>query len=427
MKRILLIIALAGCASAPPPHVVKPTLAWESRDHADEIAAAEFSPDSRWLVTAHSNGRFRMFSPERAKEVASFGDEAAGRVELRGMRFTPDGAGLITLHDHMKNERSDGGTLRRWHLGGGALQWSKDEDDALEWFELTPDGKRILLQRLDDFWALHDAATGELLRLAADREELLGARAVRAVLAPQRGRMGVSLIARDASGKELARVEGPFEPRSLVVSPDGATLVVRTESRSNPETVLFDAATLKERGRFRAGQPTFAPDGHLLIDCDGETLVVLPAMAAPIATIPMSIGQFAVFGWRWVAVEEGKLVRVFDLTDGREVARLEHPSSFRPVKFLRDGRLVTASRSVHEPSGSEVGAAKDFSKKFPAFAIRYASDDPHSIRIWDVAEGREVVRYEEKWGVTLFISPDQTHLAWLSGHPGRKLWLAPIP
>jgi WD40 repeat protein len=430
----LVFLALSfGCASVPPPHVVKPDLAFESRALTDFAEGTAFSPDSSLLATAHADGRIRLFSVERAKEVAAFGKER--QVLIRGLRFTPDGAGLITLEDRMEGAGAHGTTLRRWHLGGRSLEWSKDDPDGLEgWpFDLTPDGKGIVV-RSGAGWALRDAATGELVGTASERDDLLEGRRVRASLLEVDGRSGATLVVHDASGKELARHAGPF--RHIATSPDGAT--VAAISAPSPfhdaDIALFDAPTLHERARIPARDPdsaVFAPGGRLVVRARDETLVIDPASAEVRARIPTveSPALFSPDGA--LAAVEGRVVRVFEVATGREVASLDHPHLFRPVQFLRGGRqLVVQGASVERPSEAALRARADFLRQFPGHASLFPkleSDDPWNVRIWDVVEGRELVRYEELWGARVRVSPDETHLAWSDCYPSRTIFLASIP
>jgi WD40 repeat protein len=422
-----------GCASAPPPHVVKPDLAFESRALTDFVEGTAFSPDSSLLATAHADGRIRLFSVERAKEVAAFGKDRS--VLIRCLRFTPEGAGLITLEDRMEGAGTHGRTLRRWHLGGGSLEWSKDDPECgSARFETTPDGKGIVV-RHENGWALRDASTGELVGTASERDDLLEGRRIRASLVSIDGRSDVALVVRDASGKELARLVGPF--RTVAASPDGATVA----AISNPspfhdaDIALFDAPTLHERARIAARDPDsalFAPGGRLVVRARDETLVIDPASGEVRGRIPTGDGPTMLLSPDGaLAAVEGKVVRVFEVATGREVASLEHSHLFRPVQFLRGGRrLVVQGASVERPSEADLRARADFARQYPdhtSLLGKLESDDPWNVRIWDVVEGRELVRYEEPWGASVRVAPDETHLAVLDGIPIRAVFLAPIP
>ncbi len=112
--------------------------------HLDQIQAAAFSPDDRWIATSSSDLTFRIWEVATGKLIRSF---VADDYECRSLAFTPDGKALwgggrqslwmMDIVNGSMTRRSsehgfvtamavspDGSALVTGHLGGTILLWN---------------------------------------------------------------------------------------------------------------------------------------------------------------------------------------------------------------------------------------------------------------------------------------------------------------
>jgi WD40 repeat protein len=153
-----------------------------------------------------------------------------------------------------------------------------------------------------------------------------------------------------------------------VFDPDGRRLVLSGSDEAGPaESALtvFDAAAGAPRLTIRGATCplAFSPDGRCLIALDPET--------------------------------GGVEARVFDLADGRELARLRgHTGPILAASFSRDGaRIVTSSRDgavkVWDPTGRELLTLADSGRVL--VDLRFG---PDGIQLLGVDEGANVLIWE---------------------------------
>jgi RNA polymerase sigma factor (sigma-70 family) len=200
--------------------------------------------DGKMLTLDRHDNTMLVKDLDTGKRVGSFGTPGPG-VDRYGLTLTPDGRGVVTWDsDHR---------VRRWDLatgreagqftfvdeGGPRIPVPAGSVGVNYTAVLAPDGHRIALCSGSGFIALHDLATGRLLR----------------------------------------KVEGrPDGPVVCAFSPDGKTLACSTYF----DTVihLVETATGRERHRLagHTGQVTvlaFTSDGRTLVSGDEDTTAVV--------------------------------------------------------------------------------------------------------------------------------------------------------
>lgn len=257
-------------------------------------------------------------------------------------------------------------------------------------------------------------------------------------------------------------VAGGFAVRAAV-SPGGKR-VAAANAAGGPVT-LWDADTGKEVGVPGGGrQPTvpavgvtnglaFVTDDWLLVGQDGS-LTARPAAGDPSKVTPLGpvhrgvIAPFAVGGdGKVVAANDGKAVTVYRLTpgpDGVTAARAGAPvgpvTEAGCVAVSADGGLVavfdgTAKLALYDAATGAVRqrlrwrAAGD-EKTLPVRALAFAPDgktlaigDPETVRLYDVATGRERGWVASGAVRALAYSADGATLAaGLEHAPGVRLW-----
>ena len=230
---------------------------------------------------------------------------------------------------------------------------------------------------------------------------------------------GTARIWDASNGREIARLEHGYLVWGVAFSPDGTKLATASHDYT---ARIWDASNGKEIARLehggRVNQVIFSPDGTKLVTrCDDNTVRLWDASnGKEIARLEHGgrVNQFIfnpdiLFGssidptaWRWASVafspsgaklvtrSDDNTVRLWDTSNGKEIARLEHDGFVWDVEFSPDGTtLATASWDG-------------------------------TVRLWDTSNGEEIARLEHGGRVNQVVfSPDGTTLASANGN----VWL----
>ena len=201
----------------------------------DEVEAACFSGDGRFLVYYSLGGRVRLWSVSRHQAVADLahprkGNQGGGSLAT----FSADSNTFATAQVRSHS-------VRIWKLAGsGEKLVLSGHEVGIPCVAFSPDGKMLASGSHDRFVKLWDTATGQLLRT-------------------------------------LPRFDSPIQ--SIAFSPDGRLLATGKGDPTSQPVQVWDLATLQatalpddELGRVGRGV-AFSPDGKILAACgDGLTL-----------------------------------------------------------------------------------------------------------------------------------------------------------
>jgi WD40 repeat protein len=407
----------------PRPHVT-PLV-----PHPGRVTALRYSPDGSRLLTGHLDATARLWQAASGKLLREFrlstklvSDERS-RVELLGnvwdVAFSPDGRRALVVN----NERRVRLLEPAWDFFAA---WKKGKDlpmtpvhvfDLASGKELnlgplsssprrvafSPDGRTVLVAEsgsaptigfirgsglrgggsdagkpgvvrlIDSFtgkvrWTTPPFAGGVLVaRFSPD-----GKRVLTCCRNPSRDleEQGLAQLWDAGTGKELLRFELAQDPRRAAFTPDGRLIAFQPATYGSPPVELREANTGRlvhtMRGRMRA----FSPDGQLLLTVAGEAAAVGTGGAAT-----------------W-------LVHVWDTRTGKLLRSLHgHDNEIRPAAFSPDGTWIAT-----------------------------AADD-RTIRLWETATGKEVLRFlatKPVW--SLEFTPDGGRLVTRDGEGPALVW-----
>jgi WD40 repeat protein len=227
------------------------------------------------------------------------------------------------------------------------------------------------------------------------------------------------------SGEAAApKLEHPFAPESLTLSPDGRYLAVLgrdTADRLVSGLVrvwdLTTAQPIPELDGSEKLQLVFAPIGSRLAIVGAGVRVFDLAAGRELVFIKASTLIQAVFrpdGTHLATVGNDKVVRVWSIDEGgREVASKIFPYHIRSLAYSPDGRILAAAVE-EDPNGYlwAPGRKEAFEKIAHPVPVTHVAFHPHgrllatiarddSVRLWDLKTASEVVRMTHDAPVTV--------------------------
>jgi DNA-binding beta-propeller fold protein YncE len=321
---------------------------------------AAFSPDGRTAALANADTTIRLLESATGKELHRLKAHDGGTAALA---FTPDGRTLAS-------RGSSDGTIRLYDVAKGA---------KLRQIVLrpggSPAGNGVLLIGGP---ARPSRGTGPGLAFSPDGGLLV-------VTAPGDGALSNALVLLDvATGKELRKIESSRPVASFAFAPDGRELAAENADRT---ITLWEVASGKERGRL--GQPAAEPpqrNGGAMafrVVIDGVNGGSFSEPAGPVGL------TFSPDGRALVARGPGAVVRVWDVTAGKEVGQLKgHGGRVETVAFAPDGKtLASGSDDTTVLLWDAAGSMKELSK--PAAADLPAAE---AEAVWGDLAGEDAAK-----------------------------------
>jgi RNA polymerase sigma factor (sigma-70 family) len=387
-----------------------------------------FSPDGKTLAAAGGSGPIYLWDvATRRGRTLPLGHEVPGGYlagGLRSLAFSPDGR-LIVGTDV-------GQVVRCLDVATGRDRFASDEHAGpIRGLSFTPDGQAVRTGCNDFFTRTYDLGGRLLKRQPAG---FLG------YFAPD-GRTAITCWYEEwsfldlESGRTWAGSQiRPGGLRGVAFSPDGRTVVVLTTPPGQPVGPQRSTLQILETATGRLVRTLdFVGVGEVLkYTADGRTFAMVERTFDPLR----------------------ESIHMWDAATGRTTGRVPVPSgwSCRDIDFSPDGRLVAAPRmdeaplrTIDDPPAAvaawvailEVasGRVRQRLRLDPTVfadeigAIRFAPNGRDvvigrkdgTVRLWDLASGRERVRYTTQAGAVtdLALSPDGRMIA--SGHGDHRL------
>ena len=361
------------------------------------VNSLDFSPDSRSLVTASSEGNLDLWDVpgrRRTRQLVGVSKSSTTRaIEWNGglVRFLPDGElAFLDASQHVGFLGVSGQPSNRLLIKRGTAKAVK--------LAIDRQGRWLAVGWNDGHLDLYDAGTGGLRRSFDWNPWDFAFSPDGRWLATQSRDGPIQLL--PTSGEDppftLGHRRGFFP--ALAFSPDGATLA----SVADRSVVLWDLASREEKLTLGGHKESvtavaFSPDGAMLATSCGD-----------------------------------RTTRIWDARDGTPLAVLPGSGFMRSLAFSPDGNLLAASaeagpvhlyelkgrREQRRLVGHKFGALRlAFHPRLPRLA---SSSNDHSVILWDAEPAHSLVRWKahDVWVTGLAFSPDGSLIASAGGDAG---------
>jgi WD40 repeat protein len=418
------------------------------KGHTDCVFDAAFSPDSRNLLTVSEDGTGQLWDARTGQFLRALVGHTAG---LSAGAWAPAGGFVLTGGEDETARLWDAGTgrmVRAWPghesgvcrvaflAGGQAIETRTVEGFVRRW---SLDGKLLAEQRARDWWSDRCGAL-YLKRTGDDKAEVWsGPPGVPGEPSEDQPRprqvlrsRGCDPCAVTRDGKRIAsagenetvwlcsperwdKVTGAGRvpladykggATALAFSPDGKTLAVGNRFG---QIKLWDVEHNREGGKFRGHREgvrglVWSPDGNTLASSAGDREVVLWSVRTGRERFRLTPDMGEVAAMAFTADGE-RLALAGSVRDG--------DAGGKDI-FSRPGEV----RFFDVETGKERGAWGGFPEGVISLAVSpdgkvlAAADRSGTVRLWGLAEGRELAELNEKGDVRLLaFSPDGKMLA----------------
>lgn len=396
------------------------------------VWAAALSPDGRFAVTGEGetwkNGGWVAGKDFALRLWNLQTGELVRRMEglanpVRSLRFFPDGKSLLSgSQDH---------TVRRWDVASGKQrQRYEGFSGPVQGVDVPFDGSLVVAGGGTEA-RVWDAATGNQVALfrgpTTDRHQVRFS-ADAALVASAAGNNSVR-VWKARTGEEVAVLEHPLRVLPVAFHPQLPTVLLA--ACDDGAIYVWDIPSKRIWYRFPGHTPGLAilglavsPDGRFAVSGGTDQSVRLwrlpekypEVVTKELRSFPGHEGwatsaAITPDGKRIVSCGADKSVRVWDLETGEQLHRFDsHKEIVWRVAISPDGRYAATG------GGSEFGDQPGTWKR----------GTDNEIRLWDLAEGKEVRRFRGHTDMvyTLQFSPDNKRL--LSGgaqyDPTVRLW-----
>jgi WD40 repeat protein/serine/threonine protein kinase len=405
--------------------------------HTSAVRSVALSPDGRNIVTSSHDNSVRIWELATGKSLRTFRGHGGS---VRSAVFAPDGKAVLSAsHDHKVKQWSIADYEEIRVLHGRVFE---GHADAVLSATFSADAGKIVTASRDRSAKVWDAHTGRELKTLDEGHSFL---ASSALFFPDGKRLMTGAVDNTvcvwdvSTGAQLLRLERTGRAAAMALSPDARWIVTGSDAKS---AKVWDADNgrllreLKDRHTASVTAVAVSLDGGLIATGDagghchlwnanGQHLKSLSEHTRKVSVIVFHPDRR-----RLLTASHDKLVSVWDLTTGKEVAAaaLRHPDAVLSLALSHDGKQVLTTCADGGVRAFDLATAKEV-RQLPVndglvnsvalspdgrWAITVGGDS-HRVRLWDWSTGREVTQTVGKGSPAPFLD---------SGRTGGLVWSA---
>jgi WD40 repeat protein len=394
------------------------------KGHGAPVRAVAFAPDGT-PASAAEDGTVRLWVTGGKGPTVLQDQDGRGPTEFVGLTFAGPRTlaavaadGILRVWDTQTGERSGrmvahtDGVTGIAAVPGGLLTTGHDRD-VKRWRHADPGPVRLFTGHTGTVQSAHFSADGKRLVTCGQWPE--GDKTLR--------------VWDVATGNQQLKIDHPSQAAMAVFSPDGSLIL---SAGVDANAYLWDAATGKPVRTLRGHAPgwlygvAYSADGKRVMTCGADKTVRVwdPATGREVGkftghTAAVRRVAFHPDGKHALSAGRDSFVRMWELESGKEVRTFKSSGEWANCLALtRDGKYVTTGgksmriwevatgKLVREcvdahPNGA---TAADFS---PDGRILLSSGTGGTARLWDMATGRELYRFDHKENLyAVAFSPD---------------------
>ncbi len=374
--------------------------------HSDGIEGGSFSPDGRYLILVHPDGKTRLHDTITGKALAELPGGTISYSPVGQRVAIGDKRGRVTVWDLVH------GRMVAQSTGLGA------ELRSVRWL---PDGKRIAVVSDLPVVRVFDAGSGRTLgeqrRLPTNAAEVAvtpdGRYAAVAVPGNAKAPGNVKLYPFDGSAPIAVQASKTTTPPIVFAfSHDGKLMLIEAQGKSRWLRPLPSGDALFEQ---LGGVFAWNDDSHRIFSAQSELAPVVLDSATgkklwelPVAMQDFQKVQFGPGGKHLLSVHNDDSVRIWETSSGRLVMSLAKPQSpLRDARLSPDGkRLFTtheddAIRQWHIETGKLVAELKGLAAAkiliSPDGKTLFSSDEQGRHILWDIRAEHRMSTEVAKW------------------------------
>jgi WD40 repeat protein len=383
------------------------------------IHAVAFSANGKMIASGSADRTIHILDAATGKAIARL----QGNSRVTSLAFSPDSNVLAAATGY-------GGelTITLWHVASGnELRRLKEKNPKGSDYQIAfaPDGKTLASTRAGTFeissTLLWDVATGKVLHDLTNKQSTSS-------IAFSPDCKTLALGSADsivhlwdvATGREVRQFRGHATERyrdgvnGVAFAPDGKTLV----SGGGDHTIrLWDVETGKQIRQFekdtdRIKFVAFAPDGRTVASIGAGNRVRLWDFATGKQTCLFDGHQdaltclaFSPIGGKLITGDVDGAVRIWDTDTGRKLWRFqEHDDDIRALAVSPNGQILASSGSGEVMRLRDLNTGAEilriptddaiYSLAFSPDGKNLSSGSPRDMRLWNVATGKELNRFE---------------------------------
>lgn len=343
---------------------------FDLKGHAGAVTAVAFSPNNQLLVSVGLDQTLRCWDPAKGQPIATVGAHSAA---VTGLAIAANGSAAYTS--------SADGTIRAWQLPPAPARVIAGHGDAVACLELSNSGT-VVTGSADKNIRVLSVENGQISKtfpapapvsaVLRTGNTIVAGTTTGEIVILDRGSGKVAYQAKAHTAAITNLSHNPQNGQVITSSSDGTVKTwVLTKNESKPVAL--------------PGKPHFvllSPDGKQAVVIDADKSVKLRQIAdgkevralGKLNAAPQAAAVSRDFAL--LAISDGKVVRVINIADSKEMAVLSHPADVLSISFDAEKKRVVTGAADNQARVWELPSGKLMQSVSHGGAVRTVAFHP---------------------------------------------------